>query len=145
MLVSETVERAHGQDPRVHYPTWYSLRLDTRDHPTLITYFSIVHGLYGMVVYTLGRATRCLSLPMTFLIGYMLHVGYEIKDMYTTYGVRTDHPMHEEDSMINTLWDQACYVFGFGLAHLLGGKIRAVWIVFTWLVLQVFGYFYGLG
>lgn len=127
----------------VAYPRFVSSNQDTRYHPVLVTYFSIVHAEAGMVAYHVGARIPRLSLPNAFLIGYLLHVLYEIKDMYTAYIAAPSDSKLYQHSMINGLWDQFSFTCGFFLAHALVGFVPFVVVALFWGAASAFGYAMG--
>lgn len=99
--------------------------VDDRKAPTLITFWSIVHAISGIVAYSIY--TRSLedrfSLMAALGIWFVIHALYETKDYLLTYTyLKQVFGIVDENTWQNSIADQAIAMAGFLVASVLGWK-----------------------
>lgn len=92
---------------------------DELKSPSIITPWSAIHFLSGIVGYTfMIKWLPTWSYQKGFWVFFALHTLYEMKDHYRTY---IKHKVvRDENTLLNSIGDQAIAMLGFFFASKLG-------------------------
>lgn len=107
---------------------------DSRSCPTLLTVWSIVHFLSGISAYVIYRRyfSHRMSILTAFITWFTIHLAYESKDVFTTYGKHhSQEPRTStsdfasvfnglflaENTLYNSMADQLVALLAFVVAH----------------------------
>lgn len=84
---------------------------DSKQTPCLITPFTGIHFLSGAVANITLRKLNVSYTP-AFIIWFVAHMFYELKDLHGSYVKKSDDYYHNH-SLINSISDQLFAVLGF--------------------------------
>ena len=103
---------------------------DTKDHPSIITPWAIIHVIAGIVFAVI---TRNVEIKRAFALFFSLHTIYEIKDVYFID--------YQKNSIHNSIGDQISGVCGFFVGRSLGTQSSTILslVLFAIFLNPVFG------
>ena len=85
---------------------------DYRDKPSMLTYFLVVHFMSGVVAYNILCQWMKLSFWDGFKVFFVVHLVYELKDLYGSYYLKKDD-YDSNNSIENSIGDQLTSLMGF--------------------------------
>lgn len=110
---------------------------DTNDNPTWLTPWSFIHFMSGVVFYKIAKIIfPDISLLNNFLIWFLVHTLYEVKDYYKSY-IDYDGSGWNNNSLINSIGDTISAILGFFIGYIIfnGADIKLFYIVFSFYIL----------
>lgn len=107
---------------------------DSKQNPALITPFTGIHFLSGVAANFISRK---INIPYykAFIIWFLIHMFYEIKDLYYSYITKTGF----DNSFINSVSDQVFGVLGFMIGQSLPIEIMKPFL-FMFILIVVIAY-----
>lgn len=91
---------------------------DDLKNPSLSTYWSTVHFFMGVGAFVLYWNFFYPSLDpwIAFWILFMIHLVYELKDLYKSYVLVPKDTIADQNTLLNSLGDQLFFSLGFLMA-----------------------------
>jgi len=113
-----------------------SITQDTRNNPVLITPFSLVHFLSGVAAYLIIVDYFKINLKNGFLVWFIIHGLYEVKDCYKTY--YSNKEGDQVNSCYNSVADHVFGMLGFLFASTLSSTNLKILFVYYWFIFGLF-------
>ena len=88
---------------------------DNVENSSLITPWSLIHLLFGLLLYLYLTYFFNTSTEKAFLILLIIHTIYEIKDLMYYFNIHEKDGYWANNSLINSIGDTVFAIIGFGI------------------------------
>ena len=117
---------------------------DTIEHNALITPWSLVHFLFGLIFSIISLTYVKMSYMSTFILMLIVHTIYEYNDLLCYYNVCDPNFHWIDNSFLNTIGDTLFSVLGFVLfIYLDVGDVYTLILLLILIVSIISVYVYG--
>jgi uncharacterized membrane protein len=122
---------------------------DKRHRPAILTPFSLIHFLNGLVYYLITVRILNINYTLSFVTWFIFHLAYEIKDFTYSYIQKDENNDYiTNNSYINSISDQIVAILGFYVGIYLPVNIdiyKFILIIIFIILLHLYMYCHKLG